>query len=38
MEADKIVHIFKPNSKFKDAVALYDFDTQLRCLMFEAMN
>lgn len=38
MEADKIVHTFKPNSKFEDAVALYDFDTQLRSLMFEAIQ
>ena len=38
MEADKIVHSFKPNSKFEDAVALYDFDTQLRSLMFEAIQ
>lgn len=27
MEADKKLHIFKPNSKFEDAVALYNFDT-----------
>lgn len=38
MEADKKLHIFKPNSKFEDAVALYNFDTQLRCLMFEAIQ
>lgn len=38
MEADKRLHTFKPNSKFEDAVALYNFDTQLRCLMFEAIQ
>lgn len=38
MEADKTLHTFKPNSKFEDAVALYSFDTQLRCLMFEAIQ
>lgn len=38
MEADKTLHSFKPNSKFEDAVALYDFDTQLRSLIFEAIQ
>lgn len=38
MEADKALHSFKPNSKFEDAVALYDFDTQLRSLIFEAIQ
>ena len=26
MEADKTTHQFKPNSRFEDAVALYNFD------------
>ena len=38
MEADKVLHTFKPNSKFEDALALYNFDTQLRRLMFEAIQ
>lgn len=38
MEADKALHSFKPNSKFEDAIALYDFDTQLRSLIFEAIQ
>ncbi len=38
MEEDKVLHTFKPNSKFEDALALYCFDTQLRTLMFEAIQ
>lgn len=38
MEADKTLHTFKSNSKFEDAIALYNFDAQLRCLMFEAIQ
>jgi len=38
MEADKVLHTFKPNSKFEDALTLYNFDTQLRRLMFEAIQ
>ncbi|EFA44448.1 hypothetical protein HMPREF0645_1078 [Hallella bergensis DSM 17361] len=26
MEADKTTHQFKPNSRFEDAVALYNFE------------
>ncbi len=26
MQADKEKHIFKPNSRFKDVIALYNFD------------
>ena len=29
---------FKPNSKFEDAVALYNFDIELRDLMFKAVQ
>ena len=32
MEADKTTHQFKPNSRFEDAVALYNFDIELRGL------
>lgn len=35
MEADKTTHQFKPNSRFEDAVALYNFDIELRDLMFK---
>ena len=34
MEADKVNHIFKPNSTFENAVSLYYFDKQLRALLF----
>ena len=38
MEADKTPHQFKPNSRFEDAVALYNFDLELRDLMFKAVQ
>lgn len=38
MEADKVLHTFKPNSRFEDALTLYNFDTQLRILIFEAIQ
>ena len=38
MEADKVTHLFKPNSRFEDAVGLYNFDTELRNLMFMAVQ
>lgn len=38
MEADKENHTFKLNSRFEDAVALYEFDAQLRVLIFEAIQ
>ena len=38
MEADKTTHQFKPNSRFEDAVALYNFDLELRDLMFKAIQ
>lgn len=38
MEADKTTHQFKPASRFEDAVALYNFDIELRDLMFKAIQ
>lgn len=38
MEADKTNHTFKTNSKFEDALALYRFDSELRTIMFEAIQ
>ena len=38
MEADKETHQFKPNSRFDDAVGLYEFDCELRDLMFRAIQ
>ncbi|AQS93832.1 CAAX protease [Polaribacter sp. BM10] len=34
MQQDKENHIFKPNSKFEDVIALYNFDAELRLLLF----
>lgn len=34
MQVDKDNHIFKPNSKFSDVIALYNFDNELRILLF----
>ncbi len=34
MQSDKEKHIFKPNSKFEDVIALYNFDADLRLLLF----
>jgi abortive infection bacteriophage resistance protein len=34
MQSDKINHIFKPNSRFSDVFALYNFDNELRLLLF----
>jgi len=33
MQADKVNHLFKPNSRFEDVVALYSFDCELRLLL-----
>lgn len=38
MEADKTTHKFKPNSRFEDAIALYEFDNELRNLIFRAIQ
>ncbi len=38
MQSDKVKHIFKPNSKFKDVIALYNFDAELRILLFEVIE
>tara|TARA_R100000935_G_scaffold56766_2_gene89131 strand:+ start:454 stop:1128 length:675 start_codon:yes stop_codon:yes gene_type:complete len=34
MHSDKEKHIFKPNSKSEDVIALYNFDADLRLLLF----
>ncbi|MBB6679942.1 Abi family protein [Aequorivita sp. 609] len=34
MQENKEEHTFKPNSKFKDVIALYNFDAELRLLLF----
>jgi len=34
MQTDKENHIFAPNSYFEDAIARYNFDSQLRLILF----
>lgn len=38
MEADKVTHVFKPDSTFENATDLYYFDKQLRVLLFTAVQ
>lgn len=38
MELDKNTHQFKSNSRFEDAVAIYDFDVELRTLIFKVIQ
>lgn len=38
MQYDKERHLFKENSKFKDVLALYNFDGELRILLFDVIE
>ena len=38
MQADKVNHVFAPNSHFEDAIARYNFDSQLRLILFNAIE
>lgn len=38
MEQDKVRHVFKPDSTFERALSLYDFDKELRNLLFAAIQ
>ena len=38
MQYDKENHLFKPNSKFNDVIALYNFDAELRLLLFDVIE
>lgn len=38
MESDKVNHVFKPNSKFENVVTLYNFDKELRNLIFSVIQ
>ncbi|HWQ25864.1 MAG TPA: Abi family protein [Chlorobaculum sp.] len=38
MQSDKVEHVFKPNSRFEDVVALYSFDSELRLLVFNVIE
>lgn len=37
MQSNKKTHQFKPNSRFEDVIALYNFDRELRILLFDVM-
>jgi abortive infection bacteriophage resistance protein len=38
MQSDKENHVFKENSKFKDVIALYQFDGELKILLFDIIE
>jgi abortive infection bacteriophage resistance protein len=38
MQSDKVNHTFKPNSRFEDVIALYNFDRELRLLVFDVIE
>lgn len=38
MQSDHVSHIFKPNSRFSDVIALYHFDSELRLLIFDIIE
>lgn len=38
MERDKVLHLFKPDSYFENAVDLYEFDSELRSFTFSAVQ
>jgi abortive infection bacteriophage resistance protein len=38
MLADKESHVFKPESRFSDVVSLYNFDRELRLLIFDVIE
>lgn len=38
MQADKENHLFKPNSTFEDVIHLYNFDRELRILLFDVIE
>lgn len=38
MQVDKVNHTFKPNSRFEDVIALYNFDRELRLLIFDIIE
>jgi len=38
MEKDKTLHLFKPNSHFHNVVLLYQFDSELKVLIFTAIQ
>lgn len=38
MQSNKETHLFKSNSKFEDVVHLYNFDRELRVILFDAIE
>jgi abortive infection bacteriophage resistance protein len=38
MQGDKTTHQFKPNSRFEDVISLYNFDRELRILLFDVIE
>jgi len=38
MQSDKEKHIFKPNSTFKNVIKIYNFDAELRLLVFDVLE
>ncbi|MBO9572290.1 MAG: Abi family protein [Chitinophagaceae bacterium] len=38
MQSDKVSHAFKFNSRFEDVIALYNFDRELRLLLFDIIE
>lgn len=38
MQADKALHTFKPNSTFENIIAIYNFDRELRILLFDVIE
>jgi abortive infection bacteriophage resistance protein len=38
MQIDKVNHVFKPNSTFENLIAIYNFDRELRILVFDAIE
>lgn len=38
MQSNKETHLFKSNSKFEDVVHLYNFDRELRIILFDAIE
>jgi abortive infection bacteriophage resistance protein len=38
MQADKATHMFKPNSTFENVIAIYNFDRELRILIFDVIE
>jgi abortive infection bacteriophage resistance protein len=38
MQRDKINHFFKPHSRFEDVISLYNFDRELRILLFDVIE